>query len=315
MIKLEKPLQAILLSCLKLQRDESLHVLCDQEFQQLAQYFWQVALRITSSVFITQVPEEVLQGHSPAIGYFLSNADVGVILTSSVIHNITPYQKALAKGVRIAYLPKITEKTLQRIMAARPQKISNKSKKLADIFSIGKKVSVTSINGMHLTFSISHEQGIAETGLLHKRGTFSILPGGRALVRPNPGTCGGEVLINGSLEGVGLLRNPVILKIKEGYITKIYGGEEAQIFRRYLNSFKKNMRYIVRLGVGTNHRARLCGHILEDERAFGTLHLGIGDSTTATSESLTPHYCCGVLLKPNLVIDGRQISQNGKFLV
>jgi len=316
MMRLEKALHSILQNCLKLERTESLQILCDPEFQRLAQHFYQVAIQITPSVFVTQVPKEVFIGYSPEVLiHFLTGADVELILTSSDIHNIAPYQKALAKGVRIAYLPKIAEETLIRVMAARHQKISNRSEKLAEIFSIGKKALVTNVDGTHLTFSLFREQGIVETGLLHKRGTFSVLPGGRAQVRPNPGTCEGEVVINGALEGVGLLQAPVILKIKKGFITKIYGGKEAQIFRHYLNSFKKNMRCIVRLGVGTNHRAKLCGNLLADERVLGTFHLGIGDLATATSTTLTPFYCRGVLLKPNLVIDGRQILQNGKFSI
>ena len=81
---------------------------------------------------------------------------------------------------------------------------------------------------------------------------------------------------------LGKLSNPVKLEIKEGRVTKIEGGAEADIFADWLKSFNDpNICRIAHYSLGFNPGViRPTGRIVEDERVFGGID-GIGSQGAA----------------------------------
>ena len=71
------------------------------------------------------------------------------------------------------------------------------------------------------------------------------------------------------------------MEVKNGYITKIEGGRQADVFREDLESQKdKNAFNIAEIGLGLNPKCKMIGIMLEDEGVKGTAHIGIGTSIT-----------------------------------
>ncbi|CEP66305.1 Uncharacterized [Moorella glycerini] len=69
------------------------------------------------------------------------------------------------------------------------------------------------------------------------------------------------------------------------------------------------------LGIGTNDRARVSGNILEDEKVYGTVHLAFGDNTTFGGTVRAGVHIDGVIMAPDLYLDGKLVVSQGKITV
>lgn len=75
-----------------------------------------------------------------------------------------------------------------------------------------------------------------------------------------------------------------------------------------------NGRLLAEFGIGTNPSARVIGNILEDEKAYGTIHVAFGSNNTfgGTIEAGV-HLDC-VTLKPTVLFDQELIISDGKVI-
>jgi len=110
---------------------------------------------------------------------------------------------------------------------------------------------------------------------------------------------------------LGVLRHPVRLTIEGGRIVRIEGGHEAQVFRRWLESFgHPAMFQMDHACYGFNPGVtRPSGRILEDERIFGCMQFGIGPSDWGA-----PSHTDGVVLNPTVYLDGVPIEEEGRYV-
>ena len=82
-----------------------------------------------------------------------------------------------------------------------------------------------------------------------------------------------------------------------------------------LDKVGKKARNIAELGIGTNDKAKLSGLILEDEKVKGTVHIALGNNVTMGGSVNVPIHLDGVIKKPTLYFDGKEVMKNGKLLV
>ena len=80
------------------------------------------------------------------------------------------------------------------------------------------------------------------------------------------------MVIDGSMVGIGLLEQPLEVKVKNGILQSIQ-GKEAEKLEILLRN--RNNATLCELGIGTNYAARLIGVILEDEKAYQTVHIAL----------------------------------------
>ena len=105
------------------------------------------------------------------------------------------------------------------------------------------------------------------------------------------------------------------MTVKNGYVSRITGGDEADTVRSLLRQFGRPGRNIAEVGVGTNPHAKFTGCTLEDEKVLGNVHVALGNNISFGGKiSVRCHYDA-VLLKPTLVIDGKTIVENGELQV
>lgn len=110
---------------------------------------------------------------------------------------------------------------------------------------------------------------------------------------------------------IGILRQPVRLTLKGGYIQDIEGGVEARTFAQWLESFGHKDAYLMdHACYGFNPGVqRPSGRILEDERIFGCMQFGIG-----ATEYGSPAHTDGVTLNPSVWLDDVQIEDSGRYI-
>ena len=73
----------------------------------------------------------------------------------------------------------------------------------------------------------------------------------------------------------------MVCRVKDGRITSIEGGRQAQMLKDDLASkADPNVYNIAEMGMGLNPKCHFCGFMLEDEGVEGSVHIGIGTSIT-----------------------------------
>ena len=138
-----------------------------------------------------------------------------------------------------------------------------------------------------------------------KRGESAFM-GGQLGFMGIPETIEGTAVIDGYLwppKEIGSIDDPIILDIKKGNVVRISG---CPLKSKILNTwFDGEPREIIHFLCGFNPGAKLSGKIMEAERAFGNISIGIGKY---------PLHTDGIIKNPSLIIDDKVIEQYGSFV-
>ena len=135
---------------------------------------------------------------------------------------------------------------------------------------------------------------------------------------PVEGSANGRIVADASIPylGIGVLNEPVIAEVKDGFITSIKGGKQADILRKDLESHNDpNCFNVAELGLGLNPKCRLCGIMLEDEGVVGTAHIGIGTSITLGGTVKAPTHYDLLMWNPRIEVDDKVIFDGTEVLI
>jgi leucyl aminopeptidase (aminopeptidase T) len=187
---------------------------------------------------------------------------------------------------------------------------------MGDAFTAGSAVRLTSPRGTDLTFSIEGRTANVLTNV-PEPGQLAPVPDIEVNVVPVTGSAEGTLVADASVPylGIGVLEEPIVCVIEEGYITRMEGGAQADVLRAHLESFDDRHCFnVAELGVGLNPNARLTGEMLEDEGVLGTIHIGIGTSHTLGGEIVAPTHYDLLMWQPVIAVDGRVIQDDKDIL-
>ncbi|MBK7190222.1 MAG: aminopeptidase [bacterium] len=105
------------------------------------------------------------------------------------------------------------------------------------------------------------------------------LPCGEVYAAPVETGAHGLLVVDGGFAGYGRLAEPVVITVSRGRAVAVEGEDEAAVAAvRGFMATDDGAAGIAELGLGLNPRARLGGHILEAEKAGGTVHVAFGDN-------------------------------------
>jgi len=250
----------------------------------------------------------------PTIAEAMVKADVIFSPVSNSITHTRSMKRALEAGARGLVMTEFTEDMLIRggIEADfNEQKIV--CQKLADAFTSGKNVRLTSPGGTNLTMKKDGRPGNAMYCIV-RRGQLSPVPNVEANFSPIEGTAEGVIVADASIPyiGIGVLNEPVVATVEKGMIAKIEGGAQARQLAADLKSRKDPQVYnIAELGVGLNPKSVMQGIMLEDEGVFGTVHIGIGTNVTLGGNVKAAIHYDLIMWQPTIELDGRTVLQKG----
>lgn len=191
---------------------------------------------------------------------------------------------------------------------------ARKTSVLSRKLSKGSEISVTNKAGTDITLNISGKEGKVSTGVFTKPGTGGNIPGSEAYIAPNLEETTGTIAVDGSIrvkDKTILAKNPVFLQVKNGFVTKVSGGEEAGELKRTLSWAAKKAKYpertrmIGELGIGTNRKAKILGSTIVDEKALGTAHFALGSNYWFGGSIKTIIHLDQVIRNPTMKIDGK----------
>jgi leucyl aminopeptidase (aminopeptidase T) len=313
LVSLKNAVWSAIRDCLSVAKNERALVLCDETRMELALSFHEAlggAARETSLLAVSSDPE-AFERPSRGLVALMTEFDAVVLLTRRSCIHTEARRQSNRHGTRFLCLSGATAEGLCRTMTGKYLPIVEKSRKIADIFTIGKQGFLTTPAGTSLQFSIARMRGFADTGIADGPGTMACAPGGEGSVSPMPESVNGQIVIDGSFPEIGPLSRPLILTIRNGSIRRVSGGKEADRLKALLRRHGKPGRMVAEVGVGTNPYAVLTGTTLEDEKVLGTAHVAFGDSQSFDGKNAATIHMDGILLKPTLDVDGKRIVENG----
>ncbi len=228
-------------------------------------------------------------------------------------------KNAVDKGARIIVMTDFTEEMMIRGgIEADFRALKPICQNVAQAFSEGEKVHVTTPSGTDLWLDATKRRGNSLYCIVEP-GQFSTVPTVEANFSPVEDSSEGVIVCDASIPylGIGIIREPLVVTVKKGYITDISGGkEQGDRLRRDLeNQNHPDVYNIAELGVGLNPMCRMCGIMLEDEGVQGTAHIGIGTSITLGGTRKAPIHYDLLMWNPTVTVDGRVIIDGTNVLI
>lgn len=141
--------------------------------------------------------------------------------------------------------------------------------------------------------------------------------GGQGHFSGDNSTVNGTIVFDGAIwppSEVGAIKEPIELKVKDGVVEVVSDHPEARIVKNWFAHFNDPLAYVItHISTGYNPGVkRITGDIVEDERVFGCVEIGIGRGT-----SVLPNrrgHTDGIILHPSIWVDGKLIEKDGVFV-
>lgn len=223
--------------------------------------------------------------------------------------------QALAAGARLLSLCGVTDTMLERAGEVDYSRLSEITGSVAAAFIHATILTITTPAGTDIRANIADRPVFSLDGVAVRPGTASGLPGGVVAVTPAPGSAEGRLVLDGSIEGLGLLGEPAVLTVEAGRVAAAAGGETARWLEAQWAAEPPDARLVAEFGIGTNPFARYCGRMVEDERVAGSAHVGFGRNTHLGGEITEGAHRDAAMRQPTVVLDHRVIVRGGELLL
>ncbi len=256
--------------------------------------------------------EDIIRKHK-------NNAVNCVIALSNYSTSHTRFRDFLTRvcGCRYASMPLFDISMLEGAMNIDWKTLAKRTLGITKVINMAEFIKVKTSNGTHIFFSKKGRRARSDTGILTRQGSFGNLPAGEAFVAPLEGTANGKLVVEWG--PTRQLESPMILTVKDGYVTAVSGKDKyAEYLNKRLSERKENGN-IAELGIGTNDAAKRPDNILESEKILGTVHIALGDNSSFGGNVKTPFHQDFVFFKPTVTLiykDGsrKDILKAGRLL-
>lgn len=299
----------ILIENMNGQQDELLLVVTDDRLKEIASLFADAGEKLNLETVMMQMAARTKSGEEPpkAVAEAMKHADIVLCVTEHSLTHTKARKEASELGVRIATMPGITRNMLREgAITADLKEVEALTSYFCRLLDEGEKVRIEKQN-TRLEFSIEGRFGIASTGVFRDKGQSGNLPSGESYIAPLETEANGTILIDGAISSIGVLNEPVVLKIHNGRLIEA-SGEEGQKLLTILGDGAG--RTIAEFGIGTNTKANLSGNVLEDEKVFGTVHIAFGSNKAFGGVTEAGVHIDCVIKDPKVWIDDRQLDFN-----
>jgi leucyl aminopeptidase (aminopeptidase T) len=242
-------------------------------------------------------------------------ADVIIGTTTRTIYHTDATVAALKAGARVLTLTHCELGTLSRgAIEADFAVLEPVAIELASRLTAAKQWRITTAGGTDVSGRLDGRAGRANTSLCHHRGEVMGVPDVEAFVAPVDGETNGTIVIDASTSVMGLIDQPIRLRVESGRVVDISGGPQAEELRAIVDTAGPSARVIAEIGIGLNPEAKVSGAIIEDECAYGTGHFALGRNTTFGGNNDSPVHIDMVYWKPTIVLDGQFVMKGGELV-
>lgn len=314
MNQLVKTAEGVLSSCLAVKKGEEVLIVTDNTRKEIGEALYEAAGNLGCERLLIVMNERELSGQEPpkAVAAAMKSADVVIAPTAQSLTHTNARIEAAKAGTRVATMPGITEEMFsQGAMTADYSKVEKLTAVVTEMLS---KASVAKIekDGHVLTININGRDGVPSPGVYREPGKCGNLPSGEAYIAPLEDGSEGEMIVDGSMVGIGKLDIPLHMVISGGKLRSVTGEKSENLDVLLKNETNGTL---CELGIGTNEAAVLNGIILEDEKVYGTVHIAFGTNTSFGGVNKAECHMDGIILRPTLYLDDVKVIEDGVFLV
>lgn len=231
MNQLVKTAEGVLSSCLAVKKGEEVLIVTDNTRKEIGEAIYEAAGNLGCERLLMVMNERELSGQEPpkAVAAAMKRADVVIAPTAQSLTHTNARIEAAKAGTRVATMPGITEEMFsQGAMTADYSKVEKLTAVVTEMLS---KASVARIekDGHTLTISIKGRDGVPSPGVYREPGKCGNLPSGEAYIAPLEDGSEGEMIVDGSMVGIGKLDSPLHMVISGGKLRSVT-GEKAKIW-------------------------------------------------------------------------------------
>ena len=236
----------MLTSCLNVKAGEQVLIVTDDKKISIGTALYEAAQELgAEALMMTMTPRQVSGEEPPAaVAAAMKAADVVIApMATSITHTRAKIEAAKA-GARVATMPNITEDMFsQGAMTADYDVVMDLTLRVTELLS---KASIARIekDGCVLTMDLTGRPGIPSPGVYREKGQSGNLPSGEAYIAPLEDGSNGEMIIDGSMVGLGKLDAPLRIRVENGKLREITGPRSEELGILLANE-RSELRYLV----------------------------------------------------------------------
>lgn len=293
---------------LGLRQTETVLIVTDTLRLRIAKSLYDTAREMDCDAIMMTMPPRSRHGEEPprAVAEAMRSVDVVIAPTTMSLTHTSARKQANDAGVRTASMPGVTEHMMvEGGLTANPREVMEHTRRLAETFKGASEIRLMSELGTDISFEVDTSKWNLDVGCCRQKGCSTNLPAGEVYTAPE--NCTGTVVIDGSMAGLELLKNPLKIRVEEGLAVDVQGDRAKEVLK-IINPLGDVARNIAELGIGTNPRARMIGVVLEDEKVRGTAHIALGDNSTIGGTVVAGVHLDAIIRKPRVFADGHEID-------
>jgi leucyl aminopeptidase (aminopeptidase T) len=317
-VALQESLRNVVRTCARVQAGELVCIATDTHTLPIAQAIVEAVREAGAEPVLVAMQTRRAHGNEPprVVAAAMKAADVVIQPVKYAMTHTDATQEALRAGARVLVLRGTTEEILTHgAMLADYDKVDRITREVARLMTGATGVRVRTPQGTDLTMSLAGRSAVALTGRVGGPGTFAAMPDGEAAISPVEGTTEGTLVIDHTMDNLGLLDQPIRMTVRGGRVTEIAGGAAARQLRELVAASDTNATNIAEFAIGTNDQARLIGSMTEDKKFLGSVHVAIGDNHVIGGTVTSELHLDGLLLRPTVELDGRRVVDGGRLLI
>ena len=313
-MELREIAKRMMVSCLNVRAGEQVLIVTDDKKLPIGTALYNAAQDLGAEALLMAMTPRQVSGEEPpaAVAAAMKAADVVIApMATSITHTRAKIEAAKA-GARVATMPNITEDMFsQGAMTADYDQVMDLTLRVTELLTKAATARIEK-DGCVLTLDLTGRPGIPSPGVYREKGQSGNLPSGEAYIAPLEDGSNGEMVIDGSMVGLGKLDAPLRVRVEGGKLKEITGPGAEKLGVLLANDRNATL---CELGIGTNHAARVTGIILEDEKAYHTVHIAFGTNIGFQGTNKADCHMDGVILNPTLYLDDQLILKDGEFVI
>ncbi|MCD6229476.1 MAG: aminopeptidase [Candidatus Diapherotrites archaeon] len=299
--------------CLGIKSNEQVLIVSNGNKKEICEAFRISATELGASVKSIVFPPTGTDGAEPPklVAQAMLECDVFFLPTTFSLTHTKARINANKNGARGLSLPNVSKEMFTGPIKANYPEIKNLNKKMKNTLDGADKIRITSPQGTLLSFSISGREIHEDDGDCRNPRDCANLPTGEIYAAPVEGTAQGTIVIESMGGSVNL---PTKAVVKNGRVVSCQ-GKDAEALEKIFASGDENAKVVCEFGVGTNKSAKLVGNTLNDEKIFGSVHIGFGNNTSFGGKNASNFHNDGIILNPSVFADNKKLMENGEWLI
>ena len=206
----------ILSNLMAVKPGEEVLIVTDDSRKAIGEALYQAAGNLGCEKILMVMGEREVSGQEPpkAVAAAMKEADVVIAPTAQSLTHTNARIEAAKAGTRVATMPGITEEMFSRgAMTADYTAVEKLTETITEMLTKASSARIEK-DGKVLTINLNGRDGVPSPGVYREAGKCGNLPSGEAYIAPLEDGSDGEMIIDGSMVGIGKTYQNLMVDLK-----------------------------------------------------------------------------------------------------